>query len=64
MLPDNGSVLVAGGTSNGAPQSSVDLFLPAEFPDPFSYGDGRFAPTASLTVPRSNVIGGPTPTTG
>ena len=64
MLPNNGSVMVVGGTSDGAPQQGVDLFLPAEFPDPFSYGDGQFAPTAPLSVARSNVIAGPTPTEG
>ena len=64
MLPNNGSVLIVGGTSNGAPQQGVDLFLPAEFPDPFSYGDGQFAATAPLSVPRSNVTAGPTPTEG
>ena len=64
MLPNNGSVLIVGGTSDGAPQQGADLFLPAEFPDPFSYGDGRFAPTAPLSVARSNVIAGPTPTEG
>ena len=35
LLPDNASVLIGGGTSNGVAQSAVDLFLPAEFPDPF-----------------------------
>jgi galactose oxidase-like protein/Kelch motif protein len=64
MLPHNGSVLVVGGTSNGPPRQGVDLLLPAEFPDPFSYGDGQFASTAPLSVPRSNVIAGPTPTEG
>jgi len=64
MLPNNGSVIVVGGTSNGAPRQAVDLLLPAEFPDPFSYGDGQFASTAPLGVPRSNVIAGPTPIEG
>jgi hypothetical protein len=64
MLPNNGSVMVVGGTSDGAARQGVDLFLPVEFPDPFSYGDGQFAPTAPLSVPRSNVIAGPTPTEG
>jgi hypothetical protein len=60
LLPHNASVLVAGGTSNGVVQSGADLFLPAEFPDPFSYGVGRFAATGAMTAPR---VGGITTST-
>ena len=45
LLPHNGGVLIAGGTSNGIAQAGADLFLPAVFPDPFSYGEGEFSST-------------------
>ncbi|MGH9201865.1 MAG: Kelch repeat-containing protein, partial [Vicinamibacterales bacterium] len=60
LLPNNNSVLIAGGTSDGVRQPRADLFLPAEFPDPYSYGTGRFAPTGEMTAARSGAIGGPT----
>ena len=59
LLPHNNSVLIAGGSSNGAPLATADLFLPAEFPDPFSYGMGQFAPTGEMAAPRSGAAGGP-----
>jgi len=59
LLPHNAGVLVAGGTSAGAAVAAADLFLPAEFPDPFSYGIGRFAATGPLTTPRASAVGGP-----
>jgi hypothetical protein len=59
LLPHNNSVLVAGGTSSGVDVKATDLFLPAEFPDPYSYGVGRFAPAADLLSARSRAIGGP-----
>ena len=34
LLPNNNSVLIAGGSSNDVPVRTSDLFLPAEFPDP------------------------------
>ncbi len=64
LLPNNGSVLVAGGTSNGVAQAGAELFLPAEFPDPFSWGIGQFAPTAAMSAARSSAIAGPTATEG
>jgi hypothetical protein len=64
LLPHNGSVLVAGGTSNGTAQAGADLFLPAEFPDPFSWGIGQFAPTAAMNAARSSAIAGPSATEG
>jgi hypothetical protein len=64
LLPHNGSVLIAGGTSNGVARAGVDLFLPAEFPDPFSWGVGRFAPTAAMSAARSTGIAGPTAVEG
>ena len=64
LLPHNGSVLIAGGTSNGVAQAGAELFLPAEFPDPFSWGIGQFAPTAAMGVARSSAISGPTATEG
>ena len=60
LLPDNGGVLVAGGTSNGVAQAGVDLFLPAVFPDPFSYGEGEFTATGAMTAARSRAVAGPT----
>src|SRR4030095_12261866 len=59
LLPHNGSVLVAGGTSNGTAQAGADLFLPAEFPDPFSWGIGQFAPANAMNGARSSAIAGP-----
>ena len=59
LLPHNNSVLIAGGTSNGVPQQSADLFLPAQFPDPYSYGMGAFAATAPLNQARARAITGP-----
>jgi hypothetical protein len=53
-------VLVAGGTSNGAAQAGADLFLPAVFPDPFSSGEGEFAPTGAMSAARAPVVAGPT----
>jgi plastocyanin len=59
LLPYNNSVLIAGGSSNGMPQSATDLFLPAQFPDPYTYGMGQFAPTGAMAAPRSGAAGGP-----
>ena len=59
LLPWNNSVLIAGGSSNGIAQTTSDLFLPAEFPDPYSYGMGSFAPTGSLITPRSGAVASP-----
>ena len=59
LLPHNGGVLIAGGKSAGAPAQTADLFLPAQFPDPFSYGMGQFAATGSMTVARTQAASGP-----
>jgi len=59
LLPHNAGVLIAGGTSSGSPVASSDLFLPAIFPDPFSYGVGSFAVTGSMNAPRTNAFAGP-----
>src|SRR4029453_12069912 len=64
FLPHNGGVLVAGGTSNGPAQAGAGLFLPAVFPDPFSYGEGEFASTGAMTTPRSGAVAGPTSVDG
>ena len=64
LLPWNGSVLIAGGSSNGVVLSSSDLFLPPIFPDPFSYGVGEFRPTGALNATRTGASLGPTPTEG
>ena len=64
LLPDNGGVLVAGGTSNGVIQKNVDLFLPAVFPDPFSYGEGEFIATGAMTAARAGAVAGPTSVEG
>ena len=59
LLPNNNSVLIAGGRSNGVPQTAADLFLPAEFPDPYSYGTGTFAATAPMSAARAGAVSGP-----
>ena len=59
LLPHNNSVLIAGGTHGGEAVSTADLFVPSEFPDPFSYGIGRFAPAAPMASPRARANGGP-----
>ena len=59
LLPHNASVLLAGGSSNGVPQASVDLFLPAEFPDPFSFGINTFSATAAMAGARAGATAGP-----
>jgi hypothetical protein len=60
LLPNNGGVLIVGGTSNGVGQAGTDLFLPAVFPDPFSYGEGEFSSTGAMTAARAAVVAGPT----
>jgi len=64
LLAHNNSVLIAGGSSNGAPETAADLFVPAAFPDPYSYGIGRFAATNAMSAARSGAIGGPAQTDG
>ncbi len=59
LLPHNGAVLVAGGTAADVPVTDVDLFLPAMFPDPYSWGMGSFAPAAPLAGARSHAVAGP-----
>ena len=44
LLPHNGAVLIAGGTAMNAPVTDADLFLPAMFPDPYTWSMGTFAP--------------------
>ena len=64
MLPFNGSVLMAGGSSNGAVVASADLFRPAEFPDSVSVGTGQFGPTGAMLAARHAAIAGPTADAG
>ena len=66
LLPHNNSVLIAGGTNAGTAVTTTDLFLPAMFPDPYSWGMGTFGPTdpeelARMTMvqPRSLAVAGP-----
>ncbi len=59
LLPHNNTVLIAGGTSAGEPVTATDAFLPAQFPDPYSYGVGAFAQAESMPVARTRAIGGP-----
>ena len=63
-FPTTVSVLIVGGTSNGIAQAGADLFLPAVFPDPFSYGEGEFASTGAMTAARAAAIAGPTSVEG
>ena len=53
LLPHNGGVLLAGGTAAGTVVTATDVFVPAVFPDPYSWGMGSFAPTGALTAPRA-----------
>jgi hypothetical protein len=64
LLPNNGGVLLSGGSADGVAQQAADLFLPAEFPDPYSYGMGYFVPTLPMTAARSRAVAGPTPVEG
>ncbi len=59
LLPHNNSVLIAGGSAAGQAVNVVDLFLPAQFPDPYSYGIGTFAASAPMAAPRSGAASGP-----
>ena len=60
LLPHNAGVLVIGGTSSGVPTTASDIFVPAEFPDPYSWGMGRFQATLNtLASPRSGASAGP-----
>ena len=59
LLKHNAGVLIAGGTAAGATVATTDLFLPAIFPDPYSWGIGSFAATGAMTAPRAFAIGGP-----
>ena len=60
LLPHNGGVLVAGGTSNGVAQAGADVFLAAVFPDPFAYGEGEFMATGTMTAAHTSAVAGPT----
>jgi len=59
LLPHNGAVLIAGGTADTAPVTAVDLFLPAMFPDPYTWSMGSFAQAAAMTHARSRGVSGP-----
>ena len=59
LLPHNGGVLLAGGSAAGTTLTTTDLFVPAIFPDRYSWGMGSFAPTGSLIASRAFAIGGP-----
>ena len=59
LLPHNNGVLIAGGTAAAQAVSASDLFLPAIFPDPFSFGVGEFVATGSMITSRTRAIGGP-----
>ena len=59
LLPHNNGVLVAGGTSGGNAVRTSDLFLPAIFPDPYSWGMGQFVGTGDMVAPRAGAVGGP-----
>ena len=59
LLPHNGGVLIAGGNSNGTALATADLFLPAESPDPFSFGINTFVATATMAGGRVGAAAGP-----
>ena len=55
LLPNNGSVLIAGGTSAGAATASAELFTPGESPEGvWTYG---FGSTGSMSTARSDAAG-------
>ena len=55
LLPNNNSVLIAGGTSGGTAVASAELFTPQESTQAvWTYG---FGPTGSMTAPRSGAAG-------
>jgi hypothetical protein len=59
LLPNNNSVLIAGGRSNGAAVASADVFVPPIFPDPYTFGVGQFAATGPMTIARARAISAP-----
>ena len=59
LLPHNGGVLIAGGSSNGVAQTAVDLLVPAESPDPYSFGVNAFVATAPMAGARAGATAGP-----
>jgi hypothetical protein len=59
LLPNNNGVLIAGGRTAGVAVTTVDLFLPAIFPDPYSYGVGTMVSAGSLTAARARAFSGP-----
>ncbi len=58
LLPHNGGVLIAGGSSEGIVQQAADLFLPPIFPDPYNYGMGAFVATGNLVEARVGAAAG------
>ena len=58
LLPHNGGVLIAGGSSDNIVQRATDLFLPPIFPDPYSYGMGSFIATGDLVEARVGAAAG------
>ncbi len=60
LLPNNNSVLIAGGTSNGTAQASADLFVPVQLVEPAAFGMGTFQVTGSMANARVGAISGPT----
>ena len=58
LLPHNGGVLIAGGSSDDIVQHATDLFLPPIFPDPYSYGMGMFVTTGDLVEARVGAAAG------
>jgi hypothetical protein len=58
LLPNNGSLMIAGGVGNGEPLSSVDVYSPAEFPDPYSYSTSQFTTAAAMAAARVRGIAG------
>jgi hypothetical protein len=59
LLPHNGAVLISGGVAGETPVTDTDLFMPAMFPDPYTWSMGSFAEATPMHHPRSQAVGGP-----
>ena len=67
LLPHNNGVLVSGGTATivsdgtatSVPVTATDVFVPAIFTDPYTWGMGSFIQSDEMQQPRSRAVGGP-----
>ena len=67
LLPHNNGVLVSGGyttvvsdgTATSVSVTTTDVFVPAIFTDPYTWGMGSFIQSDEMQQPRSRAVGGP-----